>query len=80
MMAREEAREIIKRVCNANENDALIFCGTGATAAVNLFVNKIKIAQIAKQVKEGAKEETKESTGLGYLNESGDFSLSERLD
>lgn len=29
--AREEARSLIKRVCNANENDALIFVGNGAT-------------------------------------------------
>ena len=28
---REEARQIIKKACNASENDALIFCGTGAT-------------------------------------------------
>ena len=28
---REESRQIIKKACNASENDALIFCGTGAT-------------------------------------------------
>ena len=39
--AREEAREIIKRTCNANENDACIFVGTGTTAASNLLINKL---------------------------------------
>jgi len=29
--AREEARQIIKRVCGANEDDALIFSGNGTT-------------------------------------------------
>lgn len=43
--AREESRAIIKRACNANENDALIFIGTGATSAVNLLVNKLRIKE-----------------------------------
>lgn len=43
--AREESRAIIKRACNANEHDALIFVGTGATSAVNLLVNKLRIKQ-----------------------------------
>ena len=37
--AREEARQIIKRCCNASDQDALIFCGTGATTAINLLAN-----------------------------------------
>ena len=40
---REEARAIIKRVCNANEDHALIFTGTGATSAVNLLISKLKL-------------------------------------
>ena len=48
--AREEARHIIKRVCNANEDDALIFTGTGATSAVNLLVNKLRIREISEKV------------------------------
>jgi len=43
IFAREESRAIIKRACNANENDALIFVGNGATSAVNLLVNKLRI-------------------------------------
>lgn len=43
--AREESRAIIKRACNANEHDALIFVGTGATSAVNLLINKLRIKQ-----------------------------------
>ena len=48
---REEARAIIKRVCNANEDHALIFTGTGATSAVNLLISKLKLRQICEQVK-----------------------------
>ena len=40
---REEARAIIKRVCNANEDHALIFTGTGATSAANLLISKLKL-------------------------------------
>ena len=31
---REQARAIIKRAVKAGDDDALIFCGSGATAAV----------------------------------------------
>ena len=31
--AREESRQIIKRVCGANEDDACIFVGTGTTVS-----------------------------------------------
>ena len=48
---REEAREIIKRVCNANEDHCLVFTGTGATSAVNLLVNRLNIKQICENVK-----------------------------
>lgn len=48
---REEARAIIKRVCNANEDHALIFTGTGATSAVNLLISKLKLKQICERVK-----------------------------
>ena len=37
--AREEARTIIKRVCGANEDDALVFSGSGTT--VRLFAQMI---------------------------------------
>ena len=43
IFVREEARATIKRVCNANEDHALIFTGTGATSAVNLFISKLKL-------------------------------------
>jgi len=39
--SREEARDIIKRCVNGNENDAIIFVGTGSTAAVNHLVRSI---------------------------------------
>jgi selenocysteine lyase/cysteine desulfurase len=42
--AREEARGIIKRACNVSQDDhAVIFAGTGSTAAVNLLIGKLKI-------------------------------------
>lgn len=39
--AREEARAIVKRVCGANEDDALIFVGNGTT--VSRFINLLSI-------------------------------------
>lgn len=45
--AREESRSIIKRVCGANENDCLIFTGTGATSAVDTLVKKLRLKEIA---------------------------------
>jgi selenocysteine lyase/cysteine desulfurase len=50
--AREEARHTIKQYINANENDALIFCGTGATSASNLLVSKLKIKDICQKVRQ----------------------------
>ncbi len=35
---REEAREIIKASVGADDRDALIFCGSGATAAINRMI------------------------------------------
>ena len=51
-LAREQARAIIKRTCNAASDDyALIFIGTGSTSAINLLVSKLKIAEICEKVK-----------------------------
>jgi selenocysteine lyase/cysteine desulfurase len=36
---REEARKIIKKSVNANENDILLFTGTGSTGAVHTLVD-----------------------------------------
>lgn len=38
---REEARSIIKKYCNAKENDVLIFTGSGSTGAVDLLTRKL---------------------------------------
>jgi hypothetical protein len=48
--AREEARTIIRRVCGANEDDAVIFVGNGCTSAVNLLVEKLRIREISEKV------------------------------
>ena len=38
--AREEARQIVKRVCGANEDDACIFVGTGTTVSHIITLSK----------------------------------------
>lgn len=58
---REEARGIIRRVCNANEDHAVVFSGTGATSAVNLLLSKLKLKQLCEQVKLSKLVETFES-------------------
>ncbi len=58
---REEARAIIKRVCNATEDHALVFSGTGATSAVNLFISKLKLKQICDQIMQRSIVESFES-------------------
>ena len=40
---REEAREIIREAVGATEEDAVIFCGTGATGAINRLVDILNI-------------------------------------
>jgi selenocysteine lyase/cysteine desulfurase len=40
---REEAREIIRSAVGAGEEDAVIFCGTGATGAINKLVDILNI-------------------------------------
>ncbi len=40
---REEAREIIRKAVHATEDDAVIFCGTGATGAINKLVDILNI-------------------------------------
>jgi len=40
---REEARNIIKKSINANENDVLLFTGTGSTGAVHTLVDNFEL-------------------------------------
>lgn len=40
---REQAREQIRRAVNANEEDAVIFCGPGATAAINKLIDILNL-------------------------------------
>jgi selenocysteine lyase/cysteine desulfurase len=47
---REEARHTVKQYVNANENDALVFCGSGCTQASNLLINKLKLKDICAQI------------------------------
>ena len=51
---REQARQIIRQAINANEEDQLIYCGSGATAAVNKLIDILNIklpADLDKQYK-----------------------------
>ena len=53
-LAREEARAIIKRSCNAPTEDyACIFTGSGSTSAIDLIVKKLKLKQICDEIKSG---------------------------
>jgi selenocysteine lyase/cysteine desulfurase len=40
---REDARALIKRACGAGPDDALIFCGSGSTAAINRIVDVLNL-------------------------------------
>ena len=40
---RDEAREIIKRACGADDRDVLIFCGSGATGAISKLIDVLNI-------------------------------------
>ncbi|KAL7670333.1 hypothetical protein ACOME3_005270 [Neoechinorhynchus agilis] len=42
---REESRQIIKQCINANENDRLIFTGSGSTAAINKIIQVLAKSQ-----------------------------------
>ena len=51
-LAREEARTIIKRCCNAPTKDyALIFIGSGSTSAINLLLAKLQVKEISANIK-----------------------------
>lgn len=56
--AYEEAKIIIKQHVNANDNDVLIFCGSGMTAAVNKLQRILGLRlteRLAEYTKEGSK-------------------------
>ena len=40
---REEARRLIKRCCGAGDEDVLVFCGSGATAAVHTLIDVLNL-------------------------------------
>jgi len=46
---REEARHIIKKSVNANEDDVLLFTGTGSTGAVHTLVDNFELHDEAKR-------------------------------
>ncbi len=40
---REEARDIIRKSVGANNDDVIIFCGSGATRAIHKLVNALSL-------------------------------------
>ena len=40
---REQAREEIRRAVNATKDDSVIFCGSGATAAINKLIDVLNL-------------------------------------
>ncbi len=49
---REESRQILKKILGANERDALIFVGSGATSAINMLVSKLGLRELVQQAKQ----------------------------
>jgi len=59
--AREEARALIKRLCHANDEDALIFAGSGSTSGFNLLIDKLRLKKICEQIDASSKEGSDQS-------------------
>ena len=66
--ARHEARAIIKRCVGADEDDALVFCGNGATAGINVIINKLQIKQIVESVqrRDELNEKQEDQTDINF--------------
>ncbi|WCN09035.1 aminotransferase class V-fold PLP-dependent enzyme [Marinomonas mediterranea] len=50
---REEARNAIRALANANEDDLILFCGSGATAAVNVLISQLNLHNLSQSEKDG---------------------------
>lgn len=46
---RHEARQLIKQLCHATEDDSLIFCGSGSTSAVHKLISILNLENIPKE-------------------------------
>lgn len=44
---RDDAKAIVRRCCNASMDDAVIFCGSGATAAINKLIHVLGLCDKA---------------------------------
>ncbi len=51
---REQARGIIRHAVNANDDDQIIFCGPGATAAINKLIDIMGLREKGSQPKRQA--------------------------
>ncbi|ADZ90998.1 aminotransferase class V-fold PLP-dependent enzyme [Marinomonas mediterranea] len=50
---REEARNAIRALANANEDDLILFCGSGTTAAVNVLISQLNLHNLSQSEKDG---------------------------
>ncbi|MDT8428431.1 MAG: aminotransferase class V-fold PLP-dependent enzyme [Pseudomonadales bacterium] len=54
---RESARAMVRRAVNGSEDDKIIFCGAGATAAINRFIDILGLRQAQDQPQSVQKSE-----------------------
>ncbi|WP_237065184.1 aminotransferase class V-fold PLP-dependent enzyme [Microbulbifer guangxiensis] len=57
---REQARAAVRRSVNADDEHAVIFCGSGATAAINRLVDSLGLRQPAVEYASGNEEQLPE--------------------
>ncbi|NVK72347.1 MAG: aminotransferase class V-fold PLP-dependent enzyme [Oceanospirillaceae bacterium] len=48
---REQARQQIRQAVNASEDDLVIFCGSGATSAINTLISQLGLRQLSPSEK-----------------------------
>ncbi len=48
---REQARQQIRQAVNASEDDLVIFCGSGATSAINTLISQLDLRQLSPSEK-----------------------------
>lgn len=49
---REQARELIRNAVNADQDYLVLFCGSGATAAINTLISQIGLRELSESDKE----------------------------
>ncbi|GAA0837475.1 aminotransferase class V-fold PLP-dependent enzyme [Marinomonas arenicola] len=49
---REQARQQIRRATNANDDDLVLFCGSGATSAINTLITQLELRTLTEAEKD----------------------------